>query len=159
MTFPPESLEQITIRRVTARLIPFIFLCYVIAYIDRVNIGFAAAELQQDLALSDGAFGLGAGLFFLGYCLFEVPSNLILERVGARLWIARIMVGWGVAQWPYLLPTTLEVDAAAAPSATLVTVLVVFIAAAVLILPSLGLLYHLDQQNLLPEEGVSDHTT
>jgi ACS family tartrate transporter-like MFS transporter len=96
MTPPPESIEQITMRRVTARLIPFIFLCYVIAYIDRVNIGFAAAELQQDLGLSDWAFGLGAGLFFFGYCLFEVPSNLILERVGARLWIARIMVGWGV---------------------------------------------------------------
>ena len=75
---------------------PFIFLCYVIAYIDRVNIGFAATELQRDLGLSDAAFGLGAGLFFLGYCLFEVPSNLILERVGARRWIARIMIGWGL---------------------------------------------------------------
>lgn len=96
MTPTPESLEQTTMRRVTARLIPFIFLCYVIAYIDRVNIGFAATELQRDLGLSDAAFGLGAGLFFLGYCLFEVPSNLILERVGARLWIARIMVGWGL---------------------------------------------------------------
>ena len=96
MTPPPESLEQTTMRRVTARLIPFIFLCYVIAYIDRVNIGFAATELQRDLGLSDAAFGLGAGLFFLGYCLFEVPSNLILERVGARLWIARIMMGWGL---------------------------------------------------------------
>ena len=91
-----ESLEQATIRRVTVRLIPFIFVCYVIAYLDRVNIGFAAAELQRDLALSDAVFGLGAGLFFIGYCLFEVPSNLILERVGARLWIARIMVGWGL---------------------------------------------------------------
>ncbi len=99
MTPPPESLEQTTMRRVTARLIPFIFLCYVIAYIDRVNIGFAATELQRDLGLSDAAFGLGAGLFFLGYCLFEVPSNLILERVGARLWIARIMVGWGLVSW------------------------------------------------------------
>ena len=90
------ALEQTTIARVTTRLIPFIFVCYVIAYIDRVNIGFAATELQRDLGLSDAAFGLGAGLFFLGYCLFEVPSNLILERVGARLWIARIMVGWGL---------------------------------------------------------------
>ena len=93
---PTESLEQATIRRVTVRLIPFIFVCYVIAYLDRVNISFASAELQRDLGLSDAAFGLGAGLFFLGYCLFEVPSNLILERVGARRWIARIMVGWGV---------------------------------------------------------------
>jgi ACS family tartrate transporter-like MFS transporter len=84
------------VARVQARLIPFIFICYVIAYLDRVNIGFAATELQRDLGLSDAAFGLGAGLFFLGYCLFEVPSNLVLERVGARLWISRIMIGWGI---------------------------------------------------------------
>lgn len=105
MAPPPDSIEPITMRRVTARLIPFIFLCYVIAYIDRVNIGFAAQELQRDLGLSDAAFGLGAGLFFLGYCLFEVPSNLILERVGARLWIARIMVGWGVVSMAMMLVT------------------------------------------------------
>ena len=91
----PAALEQRAIARVTTRLVPFIFICYVIAYIDRVNIGFAASELQRDLGLTDAAFGLGAGLFFLGYCLFEVPSNLILERVGARVWIARIMVTWG----------------------------------------------------------------
>ena len=103
MTPTPDALEQATMRRVTSRLIPFIFLCYVIAYIDRVNIGFAAAELQRDLGLSDAAFGLGAGLFFLGYCLFEVPSNLILERVGARLWIARIMVGWGIVSMAMML--------------------------------------------------------
>ena len=63
----------------------FIFICYVVAYIDRVNIGFAAADLQKDLGLSDWAYGLGAGLFFLGYFLFEVPSNLVLDRVGARI--------------------------------------------------------------------------
>ena len=103
MTPTPDALEQATMRRVTSRLIPFIFLCYVIAYIDRVNIGFAATELQRDLGLSDAAFGLGAGLFFLGYCLFEVPSNLILERVGARLWIARIMVGWGIVSMAMML--------------------------------------------------------
>ncbi len=91
-----DPVEKAAIGRVTARLIPFIFICYVVAYVDRVNIGFAAAELQADLGLSDAAFGLGAGLFFLGYCLFEIPSNLILERVGARLWIARIMIGWGI---------------------------------------------------------------
>jgi MFS transporter, ACS family, tartrate transporter len=84
------------IQRVTRRIIPFAFLCYVIAYIDRVNIGFAARELQQDLGLSATEYGLGAGLFFLGYCVFEVPSNLILDRVGARRWIARIMIGWGL---------------------------------------------------------------
>jgi MFS transporter, ACS family, tartrate transporter len=82
--------------RVTRRLIPFAFICYVIAYIDRVNIGFAARELQQDLGLSATEYGVGAGLFFLGYCLFEIPSNLILERVGARRWIARIMIVWGL---------------------------------------------------------------
>jgi MFS transporter, ACS family, tartrate transporter len=88
--------ERATIARVVRRLVPFIFLCYVVAYIDRVNIGFAKAELQRDLGLSDAAYGFGGGLFFLGYCLFEIPSNLVLERVGARLWIARIMIGWGL---------------------------------------------------------------
>ena len=94
---PDVATEQgrATISRVVGRLVPFIFLCYVIAYIDRVNIGFAKAELQRDLGLSDAAYGLGGGLFFLGYCLFEIPSNLILERVGARVWIARIMICWG----------------------------------------------------------------
>ena len=82
--------------RVTRRLIPFAFICYVVAYIDRVNIGFAARELRQDLGLSATAYSFGAGLFFLGYCIFEIPSNLILERVGARLWIARIMIVWGL---------------------------------------------------------------
>jgi ACS family tartrate transporter-like MFS transporter len=83
------------IGRVNRRIIPFAFLCYVVAYIDRVNVGFAAQALQRDLHLSNTAYGFGAGLFFFGYCLFEVPSNLILERVGARRWIARIMIGWG----------------------------------------------------------------
>ena len=84
------------LRRVRRRLLPFAFICYVVAYIDRVNIGFAARELQRDLGLTSAQYGLGAGLFFLGYCLFEIPSNLLLERVGARRWIARIMIGWGI---------------------------------------------------------------
>jgi MFS transporter, ACS family, tartrate transporter len=88
--------EREVVERVIRRVVPFAFLCYVVAYIDRVNIGFAATELQRDLGLSDAAFGFGGGLFFLGYCLFEIPSNLILERVGARMWIARIMIGWGI---------------------------------------------------------------
>ncbi len=88
--------QRAVIRRVTRRLIAFAFVCYVVAYIDRVNIGFAATALQRDLGLSDTAYGIGGGLFFLGYCLFEIPSNLILERVGARLWIARIMIVWGL---------------------------------------------------------------
>ncbi len=92
----PEAQRKRVIGRVTRRIIPFAFICYVVAYIDRVNVGFAAEELQRDLHLSDTAYGFGAGLFFLGYCLFEVPSNLILERVGARRWIARIMIGWGI---------------------------------------------------------------
>ncbi|MGH9370657.1 MAG: MFS transporter [Vicinamibacterales bacterium] len=96
MSDPPAVHAPDVIRRVTRRLIPFAFICYVVAYIDRVNIGFAATDLQRDLGLTPTDYGLGAGLFFLGYCLFEVPSNLILERVGARRWIARIMIGWGV---------------------------------------------------------------
>ena len=89
--------RRTAIERVTRRLIPFAFICYVVAYIDRVNVGFASAVLQRDLGLSNTQFGYGAGLFFIGYCLFEVPSNLILERVGARRWIARILIGWGIA--------------------------------------------------------------
>jgi len=98
-----DPLARETISRVIRRLIPFIFICYVVAYIDRVNIGFAAEELQRDLGLSAAVFGLGGGLFFLGYCLFEIPSNLILERVGARIWIARIMVVWGIVSMGMIL--------------------------------------------------------
>ena len=92
----PDNQRAIVVGRVTRRLIPFAFICYVVAYIDRVNIGFASTQLQRDLGLSATEYGLGAGLFFLGYCLFEIPSNLILERVGARRWIARIMIVWGL---------------------------------------------------------------
>jgi ACS family tartrate transporter-like MFS transporter len=91
-----DPIARETISRVIRRLIPFIFICYVVAYIDRVNIGFAAKELQRDLGFSAAVYGFGAGLFFLGYCVFEIPSNLILERVGARIWIARIMIVWGL---------------------------------------------------------------
>ena len=95
--------EQRVIAQVTRRLIGFAFACYVVAYVDRVNIGFAASALQRDLHLSDTAYGLGGGLFFLGYCLFEIPSNLLLERVGARLWIARIMIVWGLVSMASML--------------------------------------------------------
>lgn len=84
-------------RRIDARLLPYLFLLYVVAYLDRVNVSFAAHGLIRDLGFSSSVFGLGAGMFFAGYVLFEVPSNLILRRVGARLWIARIMVTWGLA--------------------------------------------------------------
>src|SRR5688572_29245462 len=81
--------------KVRRRLIPFLLLLYVAAYLDRINVGFAALEMKQDLGFSDTVYGLGAGLFFVGYFLFEVPSNLLLERVGARVWLARIMISWG----------------------------------------------------------------
>ena len=82
--------------KVARRLLPFLMLCYFFAYLDRVNVGFAALTMNRDIGLSATAYGLGAGLFFLGYVAFEVPSNLILERVGARIWIARIMVTWSL---------------------------------------------------------------
>jgi MFS transporter, ACS family, tartrate transporter len=84
------------VARVIRRIIPFIFCCYVVAYVDRVNIGFAARDLQRDLSLSDWEYGVGGGLFFFGYFLFEIPSNLLLQRIGARVWIARIMIVWGL---------------------------------------------------------------
>jgi MFS transporter, ACS family, tartrate transporter len=96
MSDPDAVRRRLIVDRVTRRIIPFVFLSYVVAYIDRVNIGFAAGALQRDLGLSHTQYGIGAGLFFLGYCLFEIPSNLILDRVGARRWIARIMIVWGI---------------------------------------------------------------
>jgi len=91
-----ELLEQRTIAKVSARLVPFLIVCYFVAYLDRVNVSFAALTMNKDLGLSASAFGFGAGIFFVAYFLFEVPSNLFLERVGARKWIARIMFTWGL---------------------------------------------------------------
>jgi len=85
-----------TIAKVTRRLVPFLIICFFAAYLDRVNIGFAALTMDKELGFSPQTFGWGAGVFFIGYCLFEAPSNFILHRVGARRWIARIMVSWGV---------------------------------------------------------------
>ncbi|MGD9788287.1 MAG: MFS transporter [Sulfuricellaceae bacterium] len=82
--------------KASRRLLPFLFLLYIVAYLDRINVSFAALHMNQDIGLSAAAYGLGAGLFFIGYFLFEVPSNLILARVGPRFWIARIMVTWGL---------------------------------------------------------------
>ncbi len=90
------SLEKETMRRVAWRLVPFICLLYFIAFIDRVNIGFAALTMNKDLGFSSAVFGFGAGIFFFGYFLFEVPSNIVLHRVGARIWIARVMITWGL---------------------------------------------------------------
>lgn len=89
----PEKETAAVYRKITWRLIPFLCLCYLAAYLDRINIGLAKLQMASDLQLSETAFGLGAGLFFVGYILFEVPSNLILQRVGASVWIARIMIG------------------------------------------------------------------
>lgn len=91
-----NELETRTIRRVSARLIPFLIVCYFVAYLDRVNVGFASLHMNRDLGISQTVYGLGAGLFFLTYFIFEVPSNLFLERFGARRWIARIMLTWGL---------------------------------------------------------------
>ena len=90
------DLEARTIARVTTRLVPFLIICYFIAYLDRVNVGFAGLTMKQDLSLTETQYGIGAGIFFLSYFIFEVPSNLFLERFGARKWIARIMFSWGL---------------------------------------------------------------
>src|SRR6201991_485286 len=90
------DLEARTMKRVMSRLVPFLILCYFVAYLDRVNVGFAALQMNKDLGFSASQFGFGAGVFFIAYFLFEVPSNLALERFGARRWIARIMFSWGV---------------------------------------------------------------
>jgi len=84
------------ISKVMRRLIPFIFACYVVSYLDRINVGFAALTMNRDLGLTATEFGWGAGLFFLGYFSFEIPSNLMMQRFGARIWIARIMITWGL---------------------------------------------------------------
>ena len=90
------ALEQTTLRKVYLRLIPFCFLLYILCYVDRINVSFAALTMNKDLGLSAYVYGLAAGAFFWGYCLLEVPSNIILEKVGARRWIARIMISWGL---------------------------------------------------------------
>lgn len=100
------SAEARAYSKVTWRLIPFLFLCYVVAYLDRVNVGFAKLQMLADLKFSETIYGLGAGIFFLGYFLFEVPSNVILHRVGARVWIARIMITWGVISGAMMFVTT-----------------------------------------------------
>ena len=93
---PAATSEDAVFRKVVLRIVPFLMLCYIVAYLDRVNVGFAKLQMSADLGFSEAAFGLGAGLFFIGYFIFEVPSNLLLQKVGARIWIARIMITWGV---------------------------------------------------------------
>src|ERR1700693_6039498 len=91
-----KLLEATTMRRVSWRLMPFLLFAYLLCYIDRVNVGFAALQMNKAVGIDPKTFGLGAGIFFVGYFIFEVPSNLALERFGARTWIARIMLSWGI---------------------------------------------------------------
>ena len=91
-----STIEETAYRKVTLRIMPFLMICYVVAYLDRVNVGFAKLQMLSDLKFSEAVYGLGAGMFFIGYFFFEVPSNLIMQKVGAKLWIARIMITWGI---------------------------------------------------------------
>src|SRR5664279_4950540 len=91
-----ERFEAATYSKVTWRLMPYLFLCYLLAYVDRVNVGFAKLQMQQDLHMSDAVYGAGAGVFFIGYFFFEVPANMIMRKLGARRWIGPIMMVWGV---------------------------------------------------------------
>jgi ACS family tartrate transporter-like MFS transporter len=93
---PTDDRDRTIARKVAWRLAPLLMVCYFVAFLDRVNVGFAALTMNADLGFDDAVFGLGAGIFFVGYFIFEVPSNLVLEKLGARIWIARIMFGWGL---------------------------------------------------------------
>jgi len=91
----PISIETKTIQKVRLRILPFVFLLYVVSYLDRINIGFAALTMNKELGITSQQFGLLAGIFFFGYFFFEIPSNLLLHKIGARIWIARILITWG----------------------------------------------------------------
>ncbi|HET7599047.1 MAG TPA: MFS transporter [Gemmatimonadales bacterium] len=105
---PPGDADvaRSAVAKVSRRLLPFLFLLYNLNFLDRVNVGFAALEMNRDLGFGPAVYGLGAGIFFLGYCLFEVPSNMIMLRTGARIWIARIMVSWGLVASAMMLVQT-----------------------------------------------------
>src|SRR5215472_1000651 len=99
MTTPAVAsfeIEARTVRKMRARIIPFVFILFVIAIVDRVNIGFAALTMNKELAVKSQQYGFLAGIFFFGYFIFEIPSNLLLHKVGARIWIARILISWGI---------------------------------------------------------------
>jgi D-galactonate transporter len=100
-----SDLER-TYKKVFWRIVPFLMLCYVVAYLDRVNVGFAKLQMAQDLGFSETIYGLGAGLFLIGYFIFEVPSNVLLHRIGARVWIARIMITWGLISAAFMFVST-----------------------------------------------------
>src|SRR3978361_1259680 len=96
LTGEVTSLERQTIARVARRLLPLLMACYFIAYLDRVNVGFASLTMNKALGFTSAVYGFGGGIFFLGYFIFEVPSNVLLSKVGARVWIARILITWGI---------------------------------------------------------------
>src|SRR5215475_12815544 len=93
---PTLSIGTRAFQKVRVRILPFVFLFYVIAFLDRVNIGFAALTMNKELGITSQQFGLLVGIFFLGYFIFEIPSNLLLHKIGARIWIARILISWGI---------------------------------------------------------------
>ncbi|MBB4952120.1 D-galactonate transporter [Agrobacterium vitis] len=103
---PTEAIENAVYKKVFWRIVPFLMLCYVVSYLDRVNVGFAKLQMSSELGLSEAAYGVGAGIFFLGYFIFEVPSNLIMNRIGARVWIARIMITWGIISAAFMFTTS-----------------------------------------------------
>ncbi|OWV91804.1 MFS transporter [Rhizobium sp. N122] len=103
---PARTAEDRAYAKVFWRIVPFLMLCYVVAYLDRVNVGFAKLQMSSELGLSEAAYGIGAGIFFIGYFLFEVPSNVIMNRVGARMWIARIMVTWGIISAAFMFTSS-----------------------------------------------------
>src|SRR5215472_5302449 len=99
MTTPAVAsfeIEARTVRKMRARIIPFVFILFVIAIVDRVNIGLAALTMNKELAITSQQYGFLAGIFFFGYFIFEVPSNLLLHKIGARVWLARILITWGI---------------------------------------------------------------
>jgi MFS family permease len=102
---PLDISERAIYRKVSRRIIPFLFICFVFAYVDRVNVGFAKLEMQQDLGLSDAVYGFGAGIFFLGYFFFEIPCNIAMQKVGAKRWLGPIMIVWGLVSAAQLFVT------------------------------------------------------
>ena len=106
ITSTAEAPEDSVYRKVFWRIGPFLMLCYVVAYLDRVNVGFAKLQMGQDLGFSETIFGLGAGIFFAGYFLFELPSNLLMHKIGAKIWIARIMITWGLISAAFVFVST-----------------------------------------------------
>jgi D-galactonate transporter len=100
------AFEKATYAKITRRLMPFLFICYVLAYVDRINVSFAKLRMQTDLGMSDSVYGLGAGIFFIGYFFFEIPANMIMQRIGARLWLGPIMAVWGVVSASMMFVTS-----------------------------------------------------